>query len=323
MAERPGVLLDFSFEREGKLEAFRAALPGREIVAAWDGAPEPSQRHGLAYAVVWNPEPGSLAAMPDLRVVFSLGAGVDHVVGDPTLPDVPLVRFVDPDLTGRMVEWVVLQALTHLRRAPAYAAAQAKRQWRELEAPPAREMRVGIMGMGELGRACVAPLGTLGFPVAGWSRSGRMRGGSVEGVEMFDAAGLDAFLARTDMLVCLLPLTDETRGLIDASLIDRLATDGPFGAPIIVNAGRGGSQVEADLVAALADGRLHAASLDVFEREPLPADSPLWARPDVVVTPHMAAVSTGRALAGHVARQIERFEAGEPLEHVVDRARGY
>lgn len=314
-----GVLLDFSFEREGKLEAFRAALPGREIVAAWDGAPEPAERHGLAYAVVWSPSPGSLAAMPDLSVVFSLGAGVDHVVSDPTLPDVPLVRFVDPDLTGRMVEWVALQCLAHLRRAPDYARAQARRQWRELEAPPAREMRVGIMGMGELGRASARALRALGFPVAGWSRSGA----PVEDVEMFDAGGLDAFLARTDMLVCLLPLTAETRGLIDAAMIERLARDGPFGAPVLINAGRGGSQVEHDLVACLRDGRLHAASLDVFEREPLPAASPLWELPNVVVTPHMAAVSSGRALAAHVARQIERFERGEPLEHVVDRARGY
>ena len=319
MSAGNGVLLDFSFEREGKLEAFRDVLPGREVMAAWDGAPPPAQRHGLAFAVVWSPEAGSLAAMPDLAVVFSLGAGVDHVISDPTLPDVPLVRFVDPDLTGRMVEWVVLQCLAHLRRAPAYAVAQAHRQWRELDAPASREMRVGIMGMGELGQASARALRGLGFPVAGWSRSGR----PVDDVEMFDAAGFDAFLARTDMLICLLPLTDGTRGLIDASLIDRLAKNGPLGAPVLINAGRGGSQVEADIAAALRDGRLHGASLDVFEREPLPKGSPLWDAPNTIITPHMAAVSTGRALAAHVARQIERFERGEPLEHVVDRGRGY
>ena len=319
MTTANGVLLDFRFEREGKLEVFREALPGRPIVAAWEDDRPRERMDEIAYATVWKPDKGSLAALPNIQVIFSLGAGVDHVATDPTLPDVPLVRFVDPDLTGRMVEWVVLQCLKHLRRDLDYARLQAKGEWRELEAPAAREMRVGIMGMGELGRAAAAALSALGFPVAGWSRSGT----PVEGIEVFGGDALDAFLARTDMLVCLLPLTEATRGIIDANLIAKLATDGPFGAPVVINAGRGGHQVEDDLVAALKDGRLYGASLDVFGTEPLPESAPFWGLPNVVVTPHMAAVSSGRALAGHVARQIERFERGEPLEHVVDRARGY
>ena len=314
-----GVLLDFKADHDRRADLFRLAMPGREIVALWDTERDPTTMSDVAYAVVWKPEPGMLCRLPALEVVFSLGAGVDHVLADPALPDVPLVRFVDPDLTGRMTAWVALQCLMHLRRQPEHAAAQEAREWSDLPTPAAGEVTVGVMGLGELGQDAVRALGALGFPVRGWSRTGK----EIEGVDTFDASGLDAFLAGTDILVALLPLTDDTRGILDARLIDRLRPDGALGGPVLVNAGRGGSQNERDIAAALRDGRLRGASLDVFEREPLPADSPLWDAPNCILTPHDAAVSAPEAVAAYVAGQVARWEKREALENVVDRARGY
>jgi glyoxylate/hydroxypyruvate reductase len=177
-----------------------------------------------------------------------------------------------------------------------------------------------VLGLGVLGMDAALKLKALGFRVAGWSA----RQKSAPEIECFSGAeGLDALLATTDMLVVLLPLTDPTRGLLNASLFARLKQGGPLGGPVLINAGRGGLQLEADIVAALETGALKGASLDVFEREPLPADSPLWTHPAVYVSPHNAAISEPSAIVAAIARQIEAFERGEPLRHVVDRRRGY
>jgi glyoxylate/hydroxypyruvate reductase A len=176
------------------------------------------------------------------------------------------------------------------------------------------------MGLGVLGLDAARKLAAMGFDVAGWSRGPK----TVDGLLAFAGAeGLDAFLARTDILVCLLPLTDETRGILDASFLRRLARDGRLGGPILVNAGRGGLQVEADILRCLEDGSLRAATLDVFEREPLPEDSPLWTHPAVTVTPHNASMSAPDAVGLQVAQGIRDMEAGLPLRHRVDRSRGY
>ncbi|HVK92349.1 MAG TPA: glyoxylate/hydroxypyruvate reductase A, partial [Mycoplana sp.] len=274
---------------------------------------------GIDYAVVWKPAADLFSRAKDLKAVFSGGAGVDHVMTSPGLPAVPVVRFVDQTLTTRMSEWVVLQCLLHLRQFKAYEAQNQKRVWRELDQPEAREVTVGIMGLGVLGTDAAMKLKTLGFDVIGWSR----RKKAIEGIETYDAAGLDAFLGRTDILVGLLPLTEETRGLFNAGLFAKLRRKGALGAPVFVNAGRGGSQVEADILAALDVGVIGGASLDVFEKEPLPLESRLWTHEKVFVTPHAAAASDVRALFAHVGQQIERLESGRPLEHVVDRAAGY
>ncbi len=194
------------------------------------------------------------------------------------------------------------------------------RLWDEDEAQPAaRDVRVGLLGLGVLGLDAAAKLQALGFDVAGWSRAPK----TVAGVATFHGAdGLDALLARTDILVCLLPLTPQTKGLLNAALFAKLPRDGRIG-PALINAGRGGAQVEADIVAALDAGMLSGASLDVFESEPLPAASPLWGREDVFVSPHNAAISEPQAVARYVAQQIVAFERGEPLCNVVDRGRGY
>jgi glyoxylate/hydroxypyruvate reductase A len=261
-----------------------------------------------------------LKTLPNLKIIFSLGAGVDHLIFQDDLPDVPMVRMVNDDLTQRIVEWVVLQVLIHHRQQRRYDRLQRQRHWQELRQPAAPEMRVGVMGMGVLGRRAAAMLAALGFQVAGWSRGGS----SVDGVESFVGAGaLDGFLGRTDILVCLLPLTAETRGILAMPLFAKLARDGAMKRPVLINAGRGGLQIEADILRALDEGVLGGASLDVFEREPLDPVSPLWGYANVVITPHCAGWSSPSALVPAILRQIEAFEAGEPLTHVVDRATGY
>jgi glyoxylate/hydroxypyruvate reductase len=232
---------------------------------------------------------------------------------------VPLVRFVDRSLTTRMSEWVVMQCLLHLRQHHAYEARARAHVWEDLIQPEAADVTVGVMGLGILGQDAVRKLRVMGFETIGWSRSKK----TIDGVETFARNELDAFLARTDFLVGLLPLTAETRGIFNASLFSKLSRKGPFGAPVFINGGRGGSQVEADILAALNSGTLGGASLDVFEQEPLAKDSPFWDMDNVYVTPHVAASSDVKALFAHVNAQIARFESGLPLQHLVDRKAGY
>lgn len=304
------------WEPEAWLERFRKFGGGREVRLASDLG----NRDAIEYACVWKPPAGLLATLPNLRAIFSLGAGVDHLMGDPSLPDVPIVRIVDPDLTMRMTEYVVLHVLLHHRRMKLYEAQQRERVWKEHADPAASEVRVGIMGLGVLGQDAARALKALGFPVAGWSRTRK----TIDGIETFAGTEeLSPFLSRTDILVCLLPLTSDTRGFLNYGLFRALARDGALGGPALINAGRGGLQVETDILRALDDGTLAGASLDVFEEEPLPATSPLWTHPKVYVTPHNAAQSDPRALVKYVLAQIERFERGLPLENVVNRSRGY
>ena len=314
-AQKP-VVIDLKFERREVDAALANAFSGRQVLRASDPDLDLSEAR---YAVIWKPEPNLFRRAPNLQVLFSGGAGVDHILTLPDLPDIPIVRFVDESLTTRMSEWVVLQALSHLRQVPAYLKQQRERQWRELPQPEARDLTVGVMGLGVLGQDSARKLKIMGFNVIGWSRSRK----TIDGVETFDGAELETFLSRTDMLVGLLPLTSDTRGIFDAALFSRLRQGGALGKPVFINAGRGGSQVEADLISALETGVLGGASLDVFEKEPLPADSPLWWMENVMVTPHAASASDVRALFRNAEAQMERFEAGQPLQHLVDRRTGY
>lgn len=296
---------------------FKALLPDMPIVILG----EPFDRRSVHYVASWKHPEGSLAGLPNLAAVFSLGAGVDHLFADSRLPDAPIARVVDPDLTTRMSEYIVLHCLRYLRQQPRYDRQQSERSWDDdRNQPAARSVRVGIMGLGELGQDAAQKLKVMGFDVAGWSRSPK----TIEGLATFAGAeGMTPFLARTDILVSLLPLTPETRGTINATLLSGLAQDGRLGGPFLINAGRGGLQVEADILAALDAGTLKGATLDVFETEPLPTASPLWSHPAVTVTPHNAAMSEPEAIATLIAAQVRRLEAGEPLEHGVDPARGY
>ena len=316
MPHNSPVVIDLKFDRAEVEAALAGAFQGRAVLHASD--PD-ADLTGARYAVIWKPDRNLFSRAPNLQVLFSGGAGVDHILSLPDLPDIPIVRFVDHSLTTRMSEWVVLQCLTHLRQVPTYLKQQRERRWLELPQPEASEVTVGIMGLGVLGQDSAAKLKALGFNVIGWSRSKK----EVEGIETFHGAELDAFLARTDILVGLLPLTPETRGIFNASVFSKLRQGGALGKPVFLNAGRGGSQVEADILQALESGVLGGASLDVFETEPLPLESPFWGMENVVVTPHAAAASDVRALFRHVEGQISRLETGEPLEYLVDRRSGY
>jgi glyoxylate/hydroxypyruvate reductase A len=275
---------------------------------------------GVKYAAVWKPKPGLLGGFPNLEVIFNLGAGVDAVVADATLPDVPLVRVAVEDLTRRMTEYVAMHVLMHHRRQDYYAQSQRAKVWAPKLQWAASALRVGIMGMGVLGRDAAEVLARIGFDVAGWSATAKV----IPGIACFAGeAQLGAFLARTDVLVCLLPLTSQTRGILNRRTFAQLARDGKLGGPVIINAGRGGLQVEDDILGSLDDGTLAGATLDVFGTEPLPADSGFWSHPKVTLSPHNAADTDPDAISVYVAEQIAAFERGEPLINVVDRKVGY
>ncbi len=298
--------------------AMAKAAPQLEVRIWPDGL---GRVEDIEYAAAWLPPPNVLRGLPNLKVIYSLGAGVDAILKDPTLPEnIPIVRVNDDDLTKRMTEYVVLHVLLHHRQQRRIDANQKLRIWDNFATHAASAMSVGIMGLGVMGQDSALRLRDLGFRVAGWSRSRK----SIEGIECFAGASeFDAFLARTDILVSLLPATAETDGIINRSTIRKLSRRGPFGAPILINAGRGRQQVASDILTCLDDGDLFAATLDVFETEPLPADDPLWTHPRVTVTPHIAADSDPEVICVYVAAQIERHKAGLPLRNLVDRARGY
>jgi glyoxylate/hydroxypyruvate reductase A len=311
------LLMTGNWKPETWREAFGEAAPGRTILIHGTDGYDPAD---IRYAATWKPPQGVLAALPKLEAIFNLGAGVDALMGDPTLPDVPIVRVVDDNLTKRMGEWVVLQVLIHHRRVLTYLEQQRRHEWIDRRPQPiAEDVRVGFMGYGVLARHAAPILIALGYQVHAWARTPRDTDVTLHVGE----DGLGEFLAGTDVLVCLLPLTPDTRRILNARLIGGLATDGPLGGPVLVNAGRGGLQDEDDILRALQSGALAGASLDVFQTEPLPADHPLWDAPNLVITPHNSAISDHRAIARYVAGQIAAYEAGEPLQNVVARDRGY
>ncbi|HEY4065418.1 MAG TPA: glyoxylate/hydroxypyruvate reductase A [Burkholderiaceae bacterium] len=269
------------------------------------------------YALVWQPAPGRLAALPNLRLVLSAGAGVDHITADPAWPRaVPLIRSIPPETAQRMGEYVALAALALLRDFKRIARQQAAREWVFFDvARSAPEVCVGILGLGTLGLQAAQMLQALGFRTIGWSRTAK----TVDG--MLNYAGpeaLDAFLAHCDLLVCLLPATPQTERLLNAERLARL----PHGAALI-HVGRGAQLDTGALIAALDSGRLSGAFIDVFDEEPLPADHPAWSHPGITISPHIAATATRRMRAQFFARQIAAFEQGEPVEGRFDPERGY
>lgn len=295
-------------------EVFAPHAPGLDVRWLHDPAVDHTD---VAYALVWNPPPGFLAGLPNLRLVLSSGAGVDHITSDPDWPrHIGIVRMGGDETGQRMGEYVCLGALAMLRDLPRIVAGQRAETWDNFDARrTAAETRLGIMGMGNLGVRAAGMLRGLGFPVAGWSRTRK----TIPGVEGFAGANeLDAFLSRTDILVNLLPDTPETKAAIRAETLARL----PPGAAV-VNAGRGPQLVLADLVAALDAGHLSGAFLDVFEPEPLPAGHPVWRHPRIIVTPHLAALASRPARARYMAGAIAAFERGETPPNLFDPKRGY
>ncbi len=279
--------------------------------------PDAGDPAGIEAAVVWTShDMAELRRYPNLKLIVSMGAGVDHLLRPPgPPPGIPVARLVDRMLTSQMGEWVLLNVLRFHRQDLEYRALQSARIWEELPAPVTAERRIGILGLGELGRHAAGLLRGLGFPVMGWTRRPR----TMEGVETFHGAeGLAAMAARSDILICLLPLTPETRGVMNARLFGLL----PPGA-FVINGARGGHLVDADLLAALEAGQVAGAALDVFQPEPLPPDHPFWGHPKVIMTPHAASITIPASAAPQVVENIHRARAGQPLLNLVDFSTGY
>jgi glyoxylate/hydroxypyruvate reductase len=287
--------------------AFAERLPE---ISFWQGrAADPA---AVRYLVTWAAPEGLAETYPNLRLIFSVGAGVDQFDLASLPPRVGVVRMVEPGLPEQMREYVTLGVLALHRDLALYLDRQRSDLWQASANRPAAERRVGVMGLGALGQAALAALAPFGFPLAGWSR----RPKTIPGVECF--TDLDAFLARTDILVCLLPLTAETTGLLDARLFAGL----PAGARVL-HAGRGRQLDHAALLAALDSGQLAAAMLDVTDPEPLPAGHPLWRHPRVILTPHVACQTRAEEAAAHVIAGVRADEAEGPVPGLVDRERGY
>jgi glyoxylate/hydroxypyruvate reductase A len=287
-------------------------MPEREF-RVWPDIADPA---AIDYAIVWRPPPELLASLRHVKLILSLGAGVDHLLANPGLPPgVPIARLVDPYLTDAMSEYVVLQVLRLHRQDLDYQAQQRRMEWLERAQKNAGERPIGILGCGMIGQDAARKLKFLGFDVAGWTRSARQ----IPGLPTYaGASGLDALAARSEILVCLLPLTAATEGILNAALFARL----PRGAGL-VNAGRGRHLVEEDLIPALDLGQLSAAALDVFREEPLAPDHPFWRHPRILVTPHIAGTTNPATAAAVLCDAIHRFEEGRAVPNLVDPARGY
>lgn len=275
-----------------------------------------SDRSIVDYALVWDPGPDALGQFPNLKIIFSVGAGLDHLKGKNILPPgIPVVRMVEDGLTAGMVEYVIYQVLRFHRFMPQYEQDKKQHHWGEIVQIPTCDRTVGILGLGVLGQASAEFLLTLGFNVIGWSRTEK----TMEGVKSyFGENQLDIMLSESEILVCLLPWTERTEGILNTDNLNKL----PKGA-YLINAGRGACQVEADIVAALDEGQLDGAALDVFEVEPPPAQSPIWDHPKIYFTPHIASMTLPATSAVHVYDNIERWRNNLPLTHVADMKRGY
>ncbi len=271
----------------------------------------------ISYFSGFRPDPGLLKSLPNLKAVISLGAGVDGFLRDPEYPRaVPLVRFVDPTLIHEMAQYVTMHVLIVHRGQRFFDAAQRQAQWRQrMLARPSRDTRIGMLGLGDIGTVIGQSLLPFDFQVLSWSQSRK----HIPGIESYAGdAERDSFLARCDFCVCVLPLTERTRGILNAALFAKL----PKGAWVI-NVARGGHLIEEDLIAALDSGHLAGAILDVFAREPLPPDSPIWGHPKITATPHIAALTDTKAALEFIGDCVARSENGRPLQHVVDLSRGY
>ncbi|MBI1415647.1 MAG: glyoxylate/hydroxypyruvate reductase A [Limimaricola sp.] len=298
-------------DRAGMARLFRAALPEFEVLtdlAPGDDRPVP-------YIVVGRPDPGVVRSVPGLQVVLSLNAGIEHLLASGEVPqDIPIVRLVDEGLAAGMAEWVLAHVLGWHRNILAYRDEQPQRRWAPKAEKLARERVVTVLGAGALGGPVADHLLRFGFQTRVWSRSGR----AIDGAAAFAHDHLAEAVTGADVLVNLLPLTPDTRDLIDAGLLARLAP-GAF----LVNGARGGHVVDDDLIAALDSGHLSGAALDVFRTEPLPPEHPFWTHPKILVSPHVAAPTHMDIAVAEMVANIRRHMAGTPMLNVVDRTAGY
>ncbi|UTW56424.1 glyoxylate/hydroxypyruvate reductase A [Kordiimonas sp. SCSIO 12610] len=297
-------------------DAFHAIDPTIDFRSYPDwGDPENTTED--TYSLVWQPKPGLLKEYSGSKVTFSIGAGIDHIMRDPNLPDhIPIVRMADDGLKEGMAEFVVMSVLMLHRGMVDLIDAQSRKHWARIFAPAASSINVGIMGYGALGQKCAAALKPLGYKINSWSTSPKA---AEDGVTHYQGmAGLEDFLANTNILVGILPNTQETTGLLNMETLQNL----PKRASII-NAGRGNLIVIDDLIKQLDLKHLSGAILDVFEEEPVDKAHPLWEHPKILITPHIAAVTRPKTAAEYVLRNIENYKNGRPLENVLDLKRGY
>ena len=286
--------------------------PGIDI-RVW---PDTGSVDDIEFALSWHHPPGEFKKYKHLKCIASLGAGVDHLLDDPDLPaGVPITRVVEFSMAQSMSEYVILAVLNHCRQFDDYRTDQSQKKWQPRIPLLAGDMRVGIMGLGQLGKDAAGKLSALGFAVSGWSKKPK----SIKGVDGFAGArALNDFLSRTRILICMLPLTPQTEGILSRQTFDRL----PAGA-YVINVARGAHLIEDDLLAALDAGQLSGACLDVFETEPLQADHPFWDHPKIKVTPHISSITFPRAVAPQIIDNYRRCQSGQPLLNVVDPSRGY
>lgn len=292
-------------------ERLRRHLPDLDV-RLW---PDAGDADAITMALVFQPPAGALKRFSNLKAIFSLGAGVDGILVDPQLPDVPVCRMVDRRLTASMAEYILLATLRVHRGFDMTQQAQAARRWQFQPPIPPEEFTVGFLGLGELGSAAALKLSANGYRVLGWSR----RPKTVEGIVCHSGeGGLDPVLSAADLIVCLLPATPATDGILNRNLFRRMKP----GAHL-VNVGRGAHLVEDDLIPALDEGLLSGATLDVFQEEPLPAEHPFWGDLRICITPHLSGFTDPETAVELVVENIRRLQDGRPLLHVVDRGRGY
>lgn len=293
--------------------AWRAALAAENVELRH--ADDIDEVGRVRHALVWKPPHGFFARFPNLGLVVNLGAGVDALVGRTDLPDVPITRLSDPKMARMMAGYVLFAVLRHARNIPAFERAQRERRWHYIHPRDPETINVGVLGLGELGLTAATECARQGFKVRGWSSSPR----AVDGIET--SAGLDALeavLRNSDIVVCMLPQTAATRGLLDAGRLAQMRPRASF-----VNVSRGSIVDEPALVEALRTGRIAEATLDVFATEPLPSESPLWTLDNVLITPHLASIALPASAARQIGENVRRSRTGEPLLSRVDPGRGY
>ncbi|MDB5859558.1 MAG: D-3-phosphoglycerate dehydrogenase (phosphoglycerate dehydrogenase)-like protein [Ramlibacter sp.] len=291
------------------VDGLQAALPEAEVSEWQPGAPPAD------YAMVWSPPQAFCDDQPQLKGIFNTGAGVDALLKLRLPPDAVVVRLDDAGMSVQMAEFVCHAVIRHFRELDAYARDEAQSRWGFRKPRLRADFPVGVMGLGVLGQRVAQALAAFEFPVRGWSRRAR----DVAGVQCFSGdAGFADFLAGTRVLVCLLPLTDDTRGIMNRATLSQLLPGG-----YVINVARGAHLVDEDLIALLDEGRLAGAALDVFRIEPLPTEHPFWAHPKITVTPHTSARTLREESIAQIAGKIRAFSRGEPIVGVVDRQRGY
>jgi len=297
------------------MEPFREALLGMDLNLDVEIWPAIQSKERVNFAVAWNQPKGQFSQFLNLKVISSLGAGADHLINDPSIPDeVEITRVVSPGLSGQMADYVLMAALNIINRTFDYHKQQLKAEWKPAGPLSKKEIVIGVMGLGEIGEYVAANLAANGFRAAGWSKSKK----SIDDVATYSENELGTFLSSTNILVCLLPLTPETEGILGLGLFKQLKQPA-----FLINAARGEHLVEEDLIYALDMDLIQHAVLDVFQKEPLPDSHPFWSRPNISITPHVASLTDPFEVAELILDNYKRMLSGQPLNYVINRVKGY